>query len=105
MFIGLLGLCFGGSLASDSRIAKVSNTIKCISLNNWQYQARPTLVNSNGTPYYPFNVSVNICSGSCNTTDDSYVQTYVPDKVKNTNLKVFDLTSKVNETRFLVQHY
>ena len=28
----------------------------------------------------------------------------VPNKVKNTNVKVFDLMSVVNETRFLVQH-
>ena len=42
--------------------------------------------------------------GSCNTIDDSYARIYVSDKLKSENVKVLNLMSKVDKTRFLVQH-
>ena len=48
-------------------------------------------------------VSFKKCGGRY-TTDDPYAQIFIPDKVKNMNEKVFNLMSRVNETRFLVQH-
>ena len=33
-----------------------------------------------------FTVSVNKCSGRCNTLDDSNVRVFVPNKVKNMNV-------------------
>ena len=48
-------------------------------------------------------MSVNKCCGSCNTIDDPYVQAYVPDKVKNMNLKLFSLMLRVNKIKFVVQ--
>ena len=53
---------------------------------------------------YPFTVSVNKCDGSCNTIDDPCARVCVLNKVKKMNVKVFNLVSGVNETRFLVQH-
>ena len=53
---------------------------------------------------YPFTVSVNKCGGSCNTVDDVYDRVCVSNKVKNMNVKVFNLISDENETGFLVQH-
>ena len=44
------------------------------------------------------------CAGICNTIDGSYALGYIPNKAKNINVKVFNLLSGVNETRFLVQH-
>ena len=41
---------------------------------------------------------------NCNIADDVYDQLCVPNKVKNMNVKVFELIPGVNETRFLVQH-
>ena len=41
---------------------------------------------------------------NCNIADDVYDQLFVPNKVKNMNVKVFELIPGVNETRFLVQH-
>ena len=49
-------------------------------------------------------VSVNKCSGSCSTIDDPYDRVCVPNKVKNMNLKLFNVISEVNKTRLLVQH-
>ena len=96
-------LSFGGSLTC---VAEVSDGIKCVSLNNQPYQAGPTLldVNSYELLYYSFVVNVNKCCGSCTTIDDPYARICVPNKVKNMNVKVFNLISRVNETRFLVQH-
>ena len=71
--------------------------IECVSFNNWPYQARPTLVdiNSNETLFYLFIVSVNNCSGSCNTIYDPYVRVCIRKKVKNMNVKECNLISSV----------
>ena len=44
------------------------------------------------------------CGGSYITIEDQYAKICAPSKVKNMNIKVFNLISGVNETRFLVQH-
>ena len=105
MLIELLRVCtirrFGGSLVSISK-----GPIKCVSLNSHPCQARSTLVtiNSDETLFYPFFVSVSKCGGSGNTIDDPYAQVCALNKVKIINLKVFNLISRVSETRFLVHH-
>ena len=40
----------------------------------------------------------------CDTIDDPYAQVSVLNKLKNLNVRVFDLMSGVSETRFLVQY-
>ena len=105
MFIGLLSVwtmwSFGESLVSNSKVP-----IKYVSLNNYLCQATVTLVNvsSSETLVYLVTVSVDNCSGSCNTINDSYAWVCVSNKVKNMNVEVYNLMSGVNETRFLVQH-
>ena len=93
-------------MVSDHRVAKSEGRIKYISSINRPCQARPTLVNKNSNePFsYPFTVSVNKCRGNCNAIDDPYAQICVPNKVKSMNLKVANLMSGVNKTRFLVQN-
>ena len=103
MFIGLsvrIG-SFGESLVFNSK-----RSIKCASLNNHPYQARPTIIyiNSDETLFYTFAVSGNKCGKSCNIIDDPYARVCVPKKEENMNVKVFNLMSRVNETRLLVQH-
>ena len=105
MFIGLLSVwtmwSFGESLVSNSKVP-----IKYVSLNNHLCQATVTLVNVNSseTLFYLVTVSVDNCSGSCNTINDSYAWVCVSNKVKNMNVEVYNLMSGVNETRFIVQH-
>ena len=41
-----------------------------------------------------------MCVGSCNTIDEPYSRVCIPNKVKNLNMKVLDLMSRVNEIRF-----
>ena len=72
----------------------------------FKYQARLTLININSdeTFCYSFVVSVNKCSWSFNTITDSYDPICVPDKLRNINVEVLNLISRLNETRYLVQH-
>ena len=100
MFIGLLSSCIIESLG-ESLVSNLNRPIKCISLNNQTGKGRPALVsiNSDGTLFYSFTVSVSTYGGSCNSIDDSYAGVSVPNKVKN----IFNLMSEVSETIFLVQ--
>ena len=41
------------------------------------------------------------CSGSCNNINDPYAKICVPDVVKDLNVKVFNLMSRTNETRYI----
>ena len=50
-------------------------------------------INSNKTLYYPFTVDVKKYGENCNTINDPYAWVCVPDKVKNMNVKVFNLMS------------
>ena len=103
-FIGLLSACTTASLG-ESLVSNFVLCIKCISLSNRPCQARTGLVdiNSKEPLFYGFTVSVDKCRGS-NTIDDPYAQICVLDKVRKMNLKVFNVMSGVNETKFLVQH-
>ena len=54
--------------------------------------------------FYPYSIKVNKCSGSCSNINDPYSKLCVPDIVKNTNVKVFNLMSRINETRQIIWH-
>ena len=49
-------------------------------------------------------VSINKWGGSYNTIDDLNAGVCVPNKAKKMNVKVFNLMSRVNETKSLVQY-
>lgn len=62
----------------------------------------PTLIDLNpdklhqGLCYQPFMVSLGGCHGGCNSIDDPSSRICVPNKTKDTNLKVFTLiTGKI----------
>ena len=78
------------SLASNSQ-----RNLKCVSLNNWPCQTTLTLndINSNETLFYPLTVSVTKFDRSCTIIDHAYACICVPNKVKNMNVKVFNLMS------------
>ena len=62
---------------------------------------RPEIINinSNNPIFYHFSVKRSKYTGNCNNTNDPYAKNCVPDVVKNLNVKVFNLTSRTNETR------
>ena len=43
--------------------------------------------------FYPYNILVNKCSGSCNDMNNVYVKLCVPNVVKNMNIKIFNQIS------------
>ena len=51
--------------------------------------------------YYPFIINKNRFYGRCNTVEDPLSITYVPNKIENMKLKVFDMVKEVNESKTL----
>ena len=54
--------------------------------------------------FYPYNVLVNKCSGSCNTLDNPMSKICVPKIVKNVNMQVYNFLMRLNETRDVLWH-
>ena len=54
--------------------------------------------------FYPYNVLVNKCSGSCNTLEDPMARLCVPNIIKNVNIKVNNFLMRLNETHNVLWH-
>ena len=54
--------------------------------------------------FYPYSIKVNRCSGCCSNINDPYAKLCVPDIIKNLNVKVFKLMSRINKTRQIIWH-
>ena len=54
--------------------------------------------------FYPYNVLVNKCSGSCNTLDDPMAKLCVPNIIKRVNMKVYNFLMRLKETRNVLWH-
>ena len=54
--------------------------------------------------FFPFSIKASKCSGSCNNINYPYEKIWFPDVVKNLNVKVFNLMSRTNDTRFKEWH-
>ena len=82
------------------------NPLKCVSMNNQECKIRTNIIDVNNmeSTFYPFSISVNKCSGSCNNINDPYAELCVADVVKNINVKVFNLMPRSNETRHIEWH-
>ena len=82
------------------------NSLECVSMNNQECKIRQKIINLNiNEPFfYPYSIKINKCKASCNTINDPYTKICVPEKIKNTNVKVFNLMSRTNETRHIIWH-
>ena len=80
-----------------------ANSLSFISMNNQECKTRSQVINVNGDEpvFFPFSIETSKCSGSCNNINYPYAKICVPDVVKNLNVKVFNLMSSTNETRFI----
>ena len=83
-----------------------ASSLSCISMNNQECKTRLQIANFNGDEpvFFPFSIETSKCSGSCNNINYPYAKICVPDIIKNLNVKVFNLTSRTNETRFIDWH-
>ena len=61
-------------------------------------------VNANEPVFYPYIIKVNKCSGNSNNINDPYAKLCIPDIIKKINVKVFNLMSRINETRQILWH-
>ena len=75
-------------------------------MNNQECKVRPEIINinSNEPSFYPYSVKISKCRGSCNNINDPYAKLCVPDVSKNMNVKVFNIISRINETRYVKWH-
>ena len=75
-------------------------------MNNQECKTRPKIidVNNNEPVFYPHSIKINKCSGSCSNINDPYTKLCVPVIAKNINVKVFNLMSRINETRQIIWH-
>ena len=83
-----------------------ANYLECVSMNNQESKTRPEIINLNiNEPlFYPYSIKINKCRGSCNTINDPYTKICALDRIKNTNVKVFNLMSRTNEARHIKWH-
>ena len=82
------------------------SSLERFSANNQECKIKTEIINLNiNEPlFYPYSIKINKCKGICNTINDPYAKICVPDKIKNTNVKVFNLMSRSNETRHIKWH-
>ena len=80
-------LAFGGPLAT-----------KCVSMNNQSCMATPMLIglNPDERHYCLFIISLDRCEGNCNTTECPVGRIYVPNKIEDVNLKVFNAIKEIS---------
>ena len=95
--------CFFTAITFFSSNLLNVNSLECVSINNQECKIRTEIIdiNNNEPLFYPDSTKVNKCKGSCNTINDPYTKICVPDNIKNTNVKVFNLMSRSNETRHI----
>ena len=84
------------------------NILECLSVINQKCMPRPKILEVNEAVgealFYPYNVLVNKCSGSCNTLDDPMARLCVPNIIENVNMKINNFLMRLNETRNVLLH-
>ena len=75
------------------------NALECLSVINRERMPRPKILDVNEgvgeALFYPYNVQVNKCSGSCNTLDDPMARICVPNIIKSVNMKVYNFLMRL----------
>ena len=64
---------------------------------------RPTIIDMNSVEvkYYPFMISLNKCTGSCNVLSPKIC---VPKETKDINVKAFNMITKKDEAKAMTEH-
>ena len=83
-----------------------TKTLECVSVVNQKCMPRPKILDVNEgvgeALFYPHNVLVNKCSGSCNTLDNPMTKLCVPNVIKRVNMQVYNFLMMLNETRIVL---
>ena len=85
-----------------------TKTLECVSVVNQKCMPRPKILDVNEgvgeALFYPYNVLVNKCSGSCDTLDNPMTKLCVPNVIKSVNMQVYNFLMMLNETRNVLWH-
>ena len=77
--------------------------LECVSVVNQKCMSTPKILDVNEgvgeALFYPYNVQVNKCSGSCNTLDNPIAKLCVPNVIKGINMQVYNSLAMLKETR------
>ena len=83
---------------------KNANSLSCISMNkNVKQDPMLLMLMEMNLCFFPFSIETTKCSGSGNSINYPHATICVSDVVKNLNVKVFNLMSRTNETRYIEQ--
>ena len=82
--------------------------LECVSVVNQKCMPRPKILDViegvGEALFYPYNVLVNKCSGSCNTFNNPIAKLCVPNAIKRVNMHVYNFLMILNETRNVLWH-
>ena len=85
-----------------------TRALECVSVINRKRMPRPKILDVNEgvgeALFYPYNVLVNKCSGSCDTLNNPMVKMCVPNTIKRINMKVYNFLIRLNATRNVLWH-
>ena len=85
-----------------------TKALECVSVVNQKCMPRPKILDvQEGVGealFYPYNVLVNKCSGSCTALDAPMGKLCVPNIFKRVNMKVYNFLMRLNETRNVLWH-
>ena len=85
-----------------------TRALECVSVINRKCMPRPKILDVNEgvgeALFYPYNVLVNKCSGSCDTINDPMARLCVPNIIKRINMKVYNFLMRLNDTRNVLWH-
>ena len=85
-----------------------TRTLECVSVTNRKCTPRPKILDVNEgvgeALFYPYNVLVNKCSGSCDTLNNPIAKMCVSNIIKRINMKVYNFLMRLNETRNVLWH-
>ena len=94
-------------LISLFRITK-TKALECVSVINRKCMPRSKILDVNesigGASFYPYNVLVNKCSGSCDTINNPMAKLCVSKTMKRINMQVHNFLMRLNETRSVLWH-
>ena len=78
-----------------------TKALECVSVVNRICMPRPKILDVNEgvseALFFPYNVLVNKCSGSCDTLDNAMTKLCVPNIIKRINMKVYNFLMRLNE--------
>ena len=85
-----------------------TKALECVSVVNQKCMPWPKILDVNEgvgeALFYPYNVLVNKCSGSCNTFDNPMAKLCVPNVITRVNMQVYNFLMMLNETRNVLWH-